>query len=89
MQCWNGKKDSKDKWATTYSQDFDRVKSGTIIKMIYNVGKGSVSFIVDGKNHGIAFDNVDKREDLNYRLAIYMNTGASVELLGVSITSAL
>ena len=87
MQCWDGCKDCKGATFMDYAPNRS-VKSGTIIRMIYNSGKRTLSFVVDDKNHGVAFDSVAAREDLNYRLAIYLNRGASVELLGISITNA-
>ena len=87
FEGWNGNKDSKHDGKEPYGKALSD-QPGRIIKMIYNVGKTSLSFIVDGEDYGIAFDNIESREDLNYPLAVYMAGAGTVELLGVSIAHA-
>ena len=85
LECWSGEKDSEKKGREEYGPRVGKTMNGVIIKMTYNAGATSLSFIVDGKDYGVAYDNVEQNENLNYRLAIYMNNTATVELLRVSI----
>ena len=81
MQCWNGTKSCTYSMHGTEYGAACHEQNGVIIKMIYNVSKTSLAFIVDGTDYGIAYDDVYNEEGLEYRLAIYMNGNASVELI--------
>lgn len=56
----------------------------TIMKLIYDADKASLSFEIKGKNYGEAF-KIHKEEGLEYRLAIYNgDDSAHVEIMGLT-----
>ena len=83
FECWNGCKDSKEEHSASYGEEVEVRSEGSIIRMKYDVGKRTLSFIVDGKDYGVAFNNVQKGENIKYRLAVYLYGYESVELLGI------
>ena len=89
LQCWNGHKSSKeDMWGVPYGNACDHAKE-IIVVMIYNAKDATLSFSVNGKDYGIAYDNVHKAKGLNYRLALYQNGGSTIELLGYCTKSTV
>ena len=90
LQCWNGTKASHNAaWEKAEIYAAPCKDKDTDITMIYNAYKSTLSFSIDGKDYGIAYDNIDKREELDYRLTIYLACDASVELTGFSTKSAV
>ena len=82
LQCWNGEKSSeKDRWGTKYGDPCDGKKE-TIVIMTFNAKDSSLSFVVNGKDYGIAYDDIYKQPGLDYRLALYQNGGSTIEILG-------
>ena len=57
----------KDPYGTRYSEHF---AAGDVIDMILNLKSKELSFCKNGKNLGVAFDNIETTDDLIYRLAI-------------------
>ena len=68
MHLYTGHKCHQSRDGKPYAK---RVSRGKVVEMILNMkgkGKGTLKYIIDGKDYGIAFDNVDDR--LAYKLAV-------------------
>ena len=89
MQCWDGTRCCMgDTFGSAYAKKSFQDKD-TDIKMIYNAHESTLSFIIDGTDYGVAYNNIHKQEGLEYRLAIYLARTACVELIDFSTKSAL
>ena len=74
-------RNASHQWHTNYGK---QLNSGDTIKMVFNVKKGYLSYIVNGEviktksefnhseNDGIAFSKIEKAKDLKYRMAVTM-----------------
>ena len=86
-QCWNARKSCRGDYAGTHYGQAET--DGAIVTMIYNSYKATLSFIVDGRDYGIAYEKGRKGKEIDYRLAIYFYAEASVQLIGFSKKSAI
>lgn len=63
-----------------YKYVYRKIKDGSIIKVSYDPAKGRISFCVDDRNQGVAFDLLAKGMTL-YPIVELGNPGAHVEML--------
>eukprot|EP01084_Bolivina_argentea_P026103 48492_1 len=83
--CWDNKIHS---WETGCYNGFEYgckcEKKGDIVTVIYDSKLGTLSFTVNGKQFGNAFDNIYKQEYLCYRIAVDLaGSGDSIELVSL------
>ena len=66
-----------------YAKDLN---CGDIIEIILDLQQSFISLIINEKNYGVAFDDVESNENLKYRLAVsFCDKDVSVELLDFEI----
>ena len=45
---------------------------GNIVEMIMNLSQGTISFKLDNEDLGIAFKDIVKKDDIKYKMAVYI-----------------
>ena len=55
--------------------------TGDKVSMVLDMSSCSISFKLNGKEIGVAYDNLKKGKDIEYKMFVYIHAGATIQLL--------
>ena len=70
----------------TRDYPFKNINNNSIVEMILDLKKKELSYCIDGKHLGAAYENIDTGENIKYRMAVYMHyVSTKMELIGFDV----
>jgi len=86
--CNDGKKGFKGAESKNWTKYCDKIKQGSTVQMILDCKLRQISFIINGKDYGVAFTDIDWGYDIKYRMAVWTAIkGEEIELIDFSVTN--